>query len=70
VSLVGEPRSAPDLNDVRALTDLLDLMVDFRDNEQRARYLLTSNWMRERGAAVAEDSAAHLAALRDAGARR
>lgn len=57
--------SGPDPRDVEALTDLLDLMSFFPSNEQRARYLLSCNWMRERGAAVAAQSAADLAALRD-----
>ncbi len=34
--------TAPDPQDVRDLTDLLDLLRDFTSNEQRARYLLTS----------------------------
>jgi hypothetical protein len=41
----------PDPQDVEQLTDLLDLMADFPSNEQRARYLLTCNWMRGRNAA-------------------
>ena len=40
----------PALADVEALTDLLDLMENFPSNEQRARYLLTCNWMRDREA--------------------
>lgn len=40
--------------DVDALTELLDLMTDFSSNEQRARYLLSCNWMRDRGTAAAE----------------
>jgi hypothetical protein len=43
----------PDPSDVAALTDLFDLMASFPSNEQRARYLLSSNWMRDRGAAAA-----------------
>lgn len=42
-----------DQSDVDALRGLLDLMADFTDNDQRARYLLSSNWMRDRGAAAA-----------------
>lgn len=34
--------------DVDELRALLDLMAEFRDNDQRARYLLSSNWMRDR----------------------
>lgn len=34
-------------------------MVDFPDNDQRARYLLSSNWLRDRG----NDAAARLQAL-------
>jgi hypothetical protein len=33
--------------DVTAVRELLDLMADFPDNDQRARYLLTCNWMRD-----------------------
>lgn len=36
----------PDQHDVDHLRELLDLMTRFPDNDQRARYLLTSNWMR------------------------
>lgn len=43
----------PEQTDVDAVRDLLDLMATFRDNDQRARYLLTSDWMRDRGAAAA-----------------
>ena len=46
-------RWSPDQSDVDALRDLLDLMSDFSDNDQRARYLLSCNWMRDRGAAAA-----------------
>lgn len=45
--------SRPCLADVEALTELLDLMATFDSNEQRARYLLSSSWMRDRGAVVA-----------------
>lgn len=38
--------------DVDALRDLLDLMENFESNDQRARYLLTSNWLRDRDAAL------------------
>jgi hypothetical protein len=41
--------TAPEPADVDALRHLLDLMADFSDNDQRARYLLSSNWMRDRG---------------------
>ncbi|MFA6298790.1 MAG: hypothetical protein WC642_06470 [Nocardioides sp.] len=44
--------SGPDQTDVDALRDLLDLMETFSDNDQRARYLLSSNWLRDRGAAA------------------
>lgn len=47
------PHWSPDQSDVDALRVLLDLMADFPDNDQRARYLLSSNWMRDRGAAAA-----------------
>jgi hypothetical protein len=34
--------------DVDELRDLLDLMVNFPSNDQRARFLLSSNWCRDR----------------------
>lgn len=46
--------TTPLQTDVDALTGLLDLMANFSTNEQRARYLLSSNWLRDRGAAAAE----------------
>ena len=45
--------TGPDQADVDALRGLLDLMADFPDNDQRARYLLTCNWMRDKLAGVA-----------------
>jgi hypothetical protein len=56
--------AGPDPRDVEQVTALLALMRDFPSDEQRARYLLTSNWLRERGAAAAALSAAQLEALR------
>jgi len=50
--------------DVAELTYLLDLMHDFDSNEQRARYLLSSNWLRDRGAIAAARIAAHDAVAR------
>lgn len=47
--------------DVADLTHLLDLMETFASNEQRARYLLSSDWLRERGAAAAQRNAVGLA---------
>jgi len=45
--------SGPAQDDVDALRELLDLMVNFPSNDQRARYLLSSNWMRDyKGAAA------------------
>lgn len=40
----------PTPSDVDSLRDLLDMMDDcsFGSNDQRARYLLSSNWMRGR----------------------
>lgn len=43
-------------------------MRDFPSNEQRARYLLTCNWMRERGAAAAALNAEQLERLQRDGA--
>jgi hypothetical protein len=61
--------SAPQEQHVADLTALLDLMENFTSNEQRARYLLSSNWMREHGAAAATWGAvmrAEAEALREA----
>ncbi|WGY04335.1 hypothetical protein QI633_11315 [Nocardioides sp. QY071] len=41
---------APDQTDVDAVRQLLDLLECYSSNDQRARYLLSSNWMRDRGA--------------------
>lgn len=49
---------SPAQRDVDALRELLDLLEHAPDNDQRARYLLTCNWMRDRGAAAS----AHLRA--------
>lgn len=38
---------------VTELTEVLDLMENFTSNEQRARYLLSSDFMRDHGAAAA-----------------
>lgn len=46
--------NSPDQLDVDAVRELLDAMADFTDNDQRARYLLSSNWMRDRGAAASD----------------
>lgn len=43
----------PDEDDVDAVRGLLDLMEHFADNDQRARYLLSSNWLRDCVAAAA-----------------
>lgn len=58
----GGPSSvtSPGPDDVAQLTDLLDLIASFESNEQRARFLLSSNWMRDRGAAAG----AHVARIR------
>jgi cytochrome c-type biogenesis protein CcmH/NrfG len=46
----------PDQADVDALRDLLDMMVNFRDNDQRARYLLGCNWMVARDARIRSEA--------------
>lgn len=51
---------SPEPGDVATLTELLDLLTDFPSNEQRARFLLTCNWMRDRGAAAAANAQAGL----------
>lgn len=51
---LAEQRPAgPDPDDVTALTELLELLDGYATTEQRARYLLSSNWLRDRGAAAA-----------------
>lgn len=67
MSVPAASTSGPEQADVDALRGLLDLMADFPDNDQRARFLLTSNWMRQRGAAAAEHNARSLAATLNAG---
>lgn len=46
----------PDAADVAAVQCLLEMMdrTGFTSDDQRARYLLSSNWLRDRGAAAAE----------------
>lgn len=39
--------TGPDQSDVDQLRELLDLMGGFSSNDQRARYLLSSNWLRD-----------------------
>jgi len=51
---VADTVTMPYQEDVDALRDLLDLLENFSSNDQRARYLLSCNWMRDRGAAAAE----------------
>ncbi|WP_431840686.1 DUF7324 family protein [Gordonia hongkongensis] len=41
---------------VDELRDLLDLMENFSNNDQRARFLLSSNFLRDNGGAIAEQS--------------
>jgi hypothetical protein len=53
----------PDQADVDALRELLDLMVNFPSNDQRARYLLGCNWMRDRDERIrseADNSSPHV----------
>jgi hypothetical protein len=50
----GQDQTSLAQADVDALRELLDLMENFPDNDQRARYLLTCNWMRAMTAHVAE----------------
>lgn len=50
--------TGPDERDVKALTELLDLLYpDVTENESKARYLLTSNWFAREGVAVATRAA-------------
>jgi hypothetical protein len=49
----GPQLGPPDQHDVDELRELLDMMESFSSNDQRARYLLGSNWLRDRGAAAA-----------------
>jgi hypothetical protein len=56
VAQVPEQREAiprgPDQADVDGLRELLDLVDGFNSNDQKARYILTSNWFRDHGAAA------------------
>lgn len=45
---------APYQPDVDGLRELLDLTEGFSSNDQRARYILTSNWFRDHGAAAGQ----------------
>ncbi len=58
------PATAPEPADIAELTEILDRMVNFSNNEQRARYILCSDWLMERGAIIAEQSTQALAQLR------
>jgi len=51
----------PNPKHVRQLRDLLDLLEDFPSNDQRARYLLTCNFMVDQGHAAAENARQGLA---------
>jgi hypothetical protein len=44
--------TTPDLNEVARLADLLEMLQTFPSHDQRARYLLCSNWMRDHDAQV------------------
>lgn len=51
VAQVPEQRRSipPRQADVDGLRELLDLTEGFSSNDQRARYVLTSNWFRDHG---------------------
>ena len=57
--------SYPAQADVDALRELLDLLATHQDNDQRARFLLSSNWLRENGARLAQENAAALVRIRE-----
>ncbi|WHU45167.1 hypothetical protein QNM97_14010 [Gordonia sp. L191] len=59
----ADRESFPKQEHVDGLRYLLDLISNFSSNDQRARYLLSSNWMRENGAEAADLNAASLAEL-------
>ena len=40
---------SPHQSDIDNLVLVLDATKNFESNDQRARYILTSNWMRDRG---------------------
>lgn len=42
--------TAPAQSDVDTLRHLLDIMCNFTSNDQRARFLLSSDWIRDRDA--------------------
>ncbi len=50
--------SGPPQADVDALRHLLDIAATFSDNDQRARFILTSNWMRDRDRRLASPRSA------------
>ena len=45
-SLMDAVAPLPHPSEVAELAHLLDITANFRDNHQRARYLLSSNWGR------------------------
>lgn len=49
----NETPRTPRQSDVDGLRELLDLLDSFSDNDQRARYILTSNWFRDHAAQAA-----------------
>lgn len=57
-SVPEQRRAGPDPRAVAELTAVLDLLANFTSNEQRARYLLSSNFMRDHGAAAARHACA------------
>ena len=48
----GRTPLGPHQADVDALRQLLDLAESFSSNDQRARYILTSDWFRDHGASA------------------
>lgn len=66
---MNDPAMFPAQSDVDALRELLDLLGNFSDNDQRARYVLSSNWLRDNGARLAAENAAMLARVQQRLAR-
>ena len=50
----NETSRTPRQADVDGLRELLDLLDSFANNDQRARFILTSNWFRDHGTAAGE----------------
>lgn len=64
VAMSPGPRPLPEPADVAGLAGLLEITGNFTTAEQRARYVLSSDWCRDRDARLAATAAPDAAALR------